>query len=367
MTLTARRPLTYTLPSGELQVAVTGGRRHAHDLFEVGVRQNPRRGFLFVSRVLGKHLAVSPAVAFQSHADLAEQLGPLDHDTLFIGLSETATALGRGVFEAHQAQHPHARGALFITTTRYRQPGTDALTFEEAHSHATTQWLHVPSSPVKRQAFLTARHVVIIDDEQSTGNTTRALLRALKERLPHLSGASVVSLTDFSPSDSWAAAPVPVRRVSLLEGVTQFTPDPTWQPVLPDVRGGAQPVTLRSGERLGVWAGEGLPTLDAAPLTVTPGQKIRVLGTGEFMYAPLHLAGLLAAAGADVTYHASTRSPVVTFGPVRSALTFPDNYGEGIPNYLYNFIHDPQETVLVCSETPAPDLCALTGGLAVTL
>ena len=33
----------------------------AEDLFQLAVRQNPQRAFLFVSKVLGKHLPISPS------------------------------------------------------------------------------------------------------------------------------------------------------------------------------------------------------------------------------------------------------------------------------------------------------------------
>jgi hypothetical protein len=37
---------------------------------------------------------------------------------------------------------------------------------------------------------------------------------------------------------------------------------------------------------------------------------------------------------------------------VTSALTFPDNYGEGIANFIYNVVPGQYDHVFVCHETP---------------
>ena len=49
--------------------------------------------------------------------------------------------------------------------------------------------------------------------------------------------------------------------------------------------------------------------------------------------------------------HATTRSPILSWGPIRHALTFPDNYGEGVANYLYNCGECSYDHVFLCHET----------------
>ena len=41
-----------------------------------------------------------------------------------------------------------------------------------------------------------------------------------------------------------------------------------------------------------------------------------------------------------------------TCGPL-SAIAFSDNYGLGIPNYVYNVAHQQFDRILICCETPA--------------
>ena len=71
------------------------------------------------------------------------------------------------------------------------------------------------------------------------------------------------------------------------------------------------------------------------------------------MHASTLLGAALEARGLDVVVQSTTRSPILTWGAVEHALTFPDNYGEGIPNFIYNVAPGQYQHVLVCHETPA--------------
>jgi len=89
--------------------------------------------------------------------------------------------------------------------------------------------------------------------------------------------------------------------------------------------------------------------------SIAPGEPVLVLGTGEFMHASTLLGAALERRGLDVMVQSTTRSPILTWGAVGHALTFPDNYGEGIPNFIYNVAPGQYRHVLVCHETPAGD------------
>lgn len=88
-------------------------------------------------------------------------------------------------------------------------------------------------------------------------------------------------------------------------------------------------------------------------INTSPGERVLVLGTGEFVWEPFLLAERLAAAGADAFYSSTTRSPIATGFAIQSAIAFTDNYGLGIPNFLYNVAHQRFDRVLLCTETPA--------------
>ncbi|WP_052351789.1 phosphoribosyltransferase domain-containing protein [Deinococcus pimensis] len=337
-------PWIHDLPCGRLTLTLTEGTLDAARLLTVGVRQNPRRGFLLLSRVLGKHLPARPGEMSLTYELLGRQVAP--DVTLVIGMAETATALGRGVFEA-MGGHADHDGRLFVTTTRYRV-APDFLTFEETHSHATAQLLHVPTEPSKREVFLSARHIAIVDDEISTGATALNLIRALAARLPALERVTVVSLKDFAPASAYEGSPVHVERRSLLRGVLSFASRPDWAPTLPDVRGEGEHRAPAGGERLGVWAGEtGTHVNEAAP-----GERVLVLGTGEYMSAAHALARRVENAGSVAWVKATTRSPVLPHGEILERAEFPDNYGQGIPNYLYRSPGETYDRVLIVAETP---------------
>lgn len=84
---------------------------------------------------------------------------------------ETAVGLGEGVFEAWLRASPNGK-ALFLHSSRYRVERVPFFEFEESHSHAPRQFLHL--SDAASALFPTARSLVLIDDEASTGNTFAA-------------------------------------------------------------------------------------------------------------------------------------------------------------------------------------------------
>jgi hypothetical protein len=48
------------------------------DLFDIAERRNPKRAFLFVSKVLGRHIPVPPSVMRQAYRQLASQFPNAD-------------------------------------------------------------------------------------------------------------------------------------------------------------------------------------------------------------------------------------------------------------------------------------------------
>lgn len=78
---------------------------------------------------------------------------------------------------------------------------------------------------------------------------------------------------------------------------------------------------------------------------------LRIVGTGEFTYLPFRLAERLERAGLDVVVQATSRSPARIGGALGTALTFTDNYGTGVPNYLYNASPADDRTSWICHET----------------
>jgi hypothetical protein len=122
-------------------------------------------------------------------------------------------------------------------------------------------------------------------------------------------------------------------------------------PSVGTIAAGEWPLSPRSDwGRLGVRNVE--DTL-APELQVKAGERILVVGTSEFVWRPFLLAERLERAGADVHFSSTSRSPIALGHAIEHALSFSDNYGLGIPNFLYNVSPSQFDRVLICSETPA--------------
>lgn len=365
------------LPTGELVVRVEDAVAPLDRLCGFAARRNPRRGFLFVSRVLGRHVPVRPARMRWAHARLAGRIEPeLPGPVLFLGLAETATGLGQGVHEAWRRRTGRT-DALFLHSTRYRLDREPLLEFREEHSHAPAHVVYRPAPPPLGRMLRRVRSVVLVDDEASTGTTFLNLARALAAVLPHLERATLAVLTDWcgpAGRDALRAAmPVPARMASLLAGRYTFTPAPGLRETAAPAAGGdgapRDALLARDHGRLGGRVHPSRVHEMARRLFRGGGERVLVLGTGEFAHPPYRLAASLERLGADVHFQATTRSPALVGHALKCALQFTDNYGDGIANWVYNVRREAYDRVLVCHETPEetldPVLLAELGAHAV--
>lgn len=366
------------LPTGRLQLRIGSGAAEVESLLGFAARANARRGFLFLSKVLGKHWPAAPSAMLAVHERLAATVPPsaAQHGpVLFIAMAETAVGLGQGVFEAWLRANP-GRAALFLHTTRYRVGDGPLIEFEEAHSHAPRQFLHQPVEPELHALLLAARTLVLVDDEASTGNTFVNLAAACRRLNPGLERVHLATITNFMGRTASAALDarfgLPVTSGALVEGEFSFAAG-----ALPPDPGAAQRFEIDADRgastafgRLGLDRALRAPELLAARLAreFAPGSRVLVLGTGEFMHASTLLGAALLRHRVAVVVQSTTRSPILTWGAVHQALSFPDNYGEGIANYLYNVAPGQYDHVLVCHETaPSAALHALAAQLNARL
>ncbi|WP_312462502.1 phosphoribosyltransferase domain-containing protein [Pantoea endophytica] len=343
-----------TLSCGTLSVTPTGGISAIDDLFEIAERRNPKRAFLFVSKVLGRHIPVAPEKMRAVYRQLAEQFPQLsDGPVLFIGMAETAVGLGAGVFDEVRQR---VSEPVYLTSTRHPQQADLLCEFKENHSHATDHLIYLPNDAQLRQRVLNARTLVMIDDEATTGNTFINLLEALRNDggLTQIEQVIAVTLTDWSGDALSARCPVPVRSVSLVQGDWhwQQDPDAALPPMPAMVLNDAATVPITGKQRWGR-LGMAAPAGDlGCAIQAQPGEKILVLGSSEFVWEPFLLAERLAAQGAEVKYSSTTRSPIATGFAIESAIAFGDNYGLGIANFVYNVAHQQFDRILLCIETP---------------
>ncbi len=335
------------LQTGELHIT-TEQPQQLLRLSGFGSRANKKRGFVFVSKVLGKHVPARPQQMQTAQRELAELLLARlsQRPTLLIGFAETATGLGFGVFE--QLQQAGFALAFYLHTTRYRLAQDLWLDFQEEHSHATEHLLYQPQDAGLRAQLARVENLVLIDDEFSTGKTVQNLLRALQPHLPALRQVYAAALL------SWLPAPLMgIECLNLHQGRFNFNEySVTWvDNTAASVA--QQPVCLDwllpcNFGRLGIqnFAPDYASWTDWRSLR---NKRVLVLGTGEFMHPAYGLGRFLEAQGVDVWVQSSTRSPLNVDADISNSLIFLDNYHEKVKNYLYNL--DFYDSILLCVET----------------
>lgn len=226
------------------------------DLVGVAARRNPRRAHLLVSTVLGKHIAVDPAVVAATGRLLGEMVaatiglihsardwrGPaqsavrdgrpdllleaLDQElaeraptaVLILGFAETATGLGHLVAD-------QLRADCYLHSTRRAVAGVMvAGRFEEGHSHATSHLL----LPVPAELLDDADLLVLVDDELSTGRTAMGTIEQAHGRRPR-ARYILASLVDLRSVENEAEMDVLAKRlgcridvVSLVRGAVEL-------------------------------------------------------------------------------------------------------------------------------------------------
>ena len=319
------------------------------DLLGFAERINPKRAFLFVSKVLGRHIPVSPHIMRHAFTDLAKLVpDDLPEPVLVIGMAETAVGLGAGVHQVLQQRYPEA---IYVTTTRHPVHGAPLLArFLEEHSHAQDQLLYGSPDAELQQQILNSKSIVLVDDEASTGKTFVNLIHALQQAgLNQISHVVTATLADWSSGIH--IADLNCQSVALMTGKWQW-------------RDAEHPIQINMPKvdtvAFGAFATLAEPTWGRLPiqdsgahirLAVQPDERILVLGSGEYVWSSFLLAEYLQQQGADVRFSAITRSPIAVGHAIQSALVFSDNYGLGIQNFVYNINPQDYDRVLITVET----------------
>lgn len=383
-------------------------------LFDVAARINKKRPFLFVSKVLGKHLAVQPKVPLLTGALLAmrfaeetlqqshpytekavqaikSQQGFAILDTiwehpislpdkhLIIGFAETATALGHAFFRACDDQ------ASYIHTTRENICGMEPIIrFEEEHSHATSHRLYTENDNL----FMEHQHIILVDDEISTGKTNLNIIDQLKIAYPHLVHFTVVSILDWRNEDQRTAYEEQAKRlgitlnvVSLMAGEMavegaveeqeEFAKRESRPVQVEELKRGLPSVlSYHSFSENGTictspyYSGTGrfslkkeeerrfeqeVEVVSSALREKRTGGKVLVIGTGECMYVPMQIAARL---GENVYFQSTTRSPIYAHEEtlIYNKFRFESPENAGVTNYLYNIPDGHYQEIIIVLE-----------------
>ena len=378
------------------------------DLLGFAQRINPKRAFLFVSKVLGRHIPVAPSTMRHAFTELANLVpNDLPQPMLVIGMAETAVGLSAGVHQALQTRYPQA---LLLNSTRHAQHddnSTETLltTFSEDHSHASQHLIYQSSDTVTKAQLLATKTLIMVDDEASTGNTCINVVTALRNAgLTQLETVHLTTLVDWSldqkKTDETVDHATPERmaarltgidfhRHHLLSGAWQWTDAPNPEPItMPSVD-----TTAAGSQVLGNTGNWGrFPTPDSTEgfdsyLTsfqtafkkfssqknfheASLPQKVLVLGSNEFVWLPFLLAEWLEtqvqkqdSTLSTVNFSALTRSPIALGGAITTMLSFSDNYGLGMTNFAYNVEPNDWDLIVLCVETSADSVDDMWKGL----
>lgn len=232
-------------------------------LFQLATRINKKRSFLFVSKVLGKHLAVDPKVclltgyllamrymemvhrhmdpriwavvdAIKTNKNVSDMLRSLEENPIIlprpvtcVGFAETATALGHAVFAAFKNK------VRYIHTTREQiENMTSVIHFEEEHSHATSHRVYA----LEHHFFNDNNETILVDDEITTGKTAINIIRTMKAAYPAKKAFTIVSILDWrTPEDCERyrelekELDITIHSVSLVDGTIHVTGQPILQ------------------------------------------------------------------------------------------------------------------------------------------
>ncbi len=323
---------------------------------------NPRRSYLLMNPLQGKHIPVSPSKTMALAGALGELLLQQAGEAgLVIGFAETATALGA------LAALRFPEETLYLHTTRETLSSGNRIHFFEEHSHAADQQLE--SSCFENRSYET---VIMIDDEISTGKTIRNIIRALKERFPSLENTRFVvgSVINRMPQTTREEmAQEEIRFVSLVDlqedymeeavrHITAFDPQPICgtgaeyeehlSPVsIPNLRLPMTVGEMKRQLRRFARALSGYLQADEGSLLL--------LGTEECMTPAIYTGAFIEQTlpGAAVFSHSTTRSPIGICHspgyPCRSGYSLHSFYETERRTFLYNLSRYDRAAVITDS------------------
>ncbi len=313
-------------------------------LVDYSSRINKKRGFFFVSKVLGKHIPSKPSLMKTIYKEMAELIPRSKKKTLFVGFAEAATALGQGVFEVL-----NLKDSFYMHSSRFKTSHKVLLSFKEEHSHAPSHIFYVPEDEALQDLLKNITRIILIDDEVTTGNTANNLIQAFQKVLPKVEEYALVSILDWSREKY-----LNFEIYSLYKG--NFSFEKNDKEFYSNIKSEAKDIHSLENIIPYNFARYATKKLDInvkkhVDLNALKSKKVLVLGTSEFMYAPYLLAQYLEDNGIETYFQATTRSPINIDGIITSKISFKDNYFENIDNFLYNVLDREYDKVIICYET----------------
>ncbi|MGL4453050.1 MAG: phosphoribosyltransferase domain-containing protein [Sarcina sp.] len=375
-----------------------------NDLIVMASRaNNEKRNFLFVSKILGKHIEVNPDVCkgigyilasliceknkntelivsnFKNHNNNLGKLLNTNYmckeKVCVLGFAETATGLGMAVASA-------IKDSFYLTTTRENIISLNSiLKFEEEHSHATTHKCYLENL----KSLTSSDRIVLVDDEITTGKSMLNIIKELKQ-VTGIDKYSILSVLDWRNDEYLslyenfkADNEVEIEVLSLISGIIKNDDETIYYDSdilelkekvdVKDISGILDRVIYETKEnkeesyicntgRFGI-SYDDIVNLEkqcekiAKVINKEIGykKKVLVLGHGENIYIPSRIAAYL---DGEIKFKSTTRSPIYCKNeigyPVKEKMFF---YDRGVKYYFYNKseIEEKFDEIIFLTET----------------
>jgi hypothetical protein len=353
------------LTTGHLDVQVEQSDYAMSVLLEFASRENPKRSFLFLSKVLGKYIPCLPSAIRKTHHELNKKIR-INGNCLVLGIAETATGLGAGVADTLSRNSPY--NVYYSQTTRFDCNEKIAFEIFESHSHAPQHLIYDMGENID---ISTITEVVLVDDEISTGQTLNQITLGIANYLPNLQRVHWASLVNWMPEKTQAIFSGMSNRItihfhSLLRGEYRFSrTNSKFIQLPPSTATGLSKLRCRTDiGRMGTT----MAKLNCHTFYSPGGQKIVpeelpktaayvVVGSGEFNYQPFLFAEAMESVGLNVLVQSTGRSPISQGGSILSKLKFYDS-GNKANYYLYN-LPENRTPILLYENREQFDHCPL--------
>lgn len=325
---------------------------------------NPKRDYLFVNKLQCKHIPCSPIAMIKMCEELASQVNyHMEYDVenmymdsiLVVAFAETATGIGNIV-----AGMLNDCAYIMQTTREELQNGKQIITFEEEHSHATTQKLMTYNkSPLDLNKF---KYVLFVEDEISTGNTILNFINAMSSVNSKLKYgvASICNWQDYEHRmvfrkkgiDTFALIRGDLRDVDMKMGISDDMITEHKCKCGGNCGSSVHEATRNKidmysnyfeNQRLGHNKDVNINDFKELIEYLKGYDTIRIIGTEEFMSIPILIGAELERLGKEVICHATTRSKI----DVLNISKF-DGEASGIKarHYLHSFYNEERDTYI---------------------
>ena len=216
------RRLSYSLSRGQLDLTIRHELEPFENLLGVAERINPKRAFLFVSKVTGRYVPTSLSEMIRTTALLASQVPPclLEGATTVLSLSETA--LGLGTLVHNYFKNTYKLSLVNCYTSRHKYVAQLRSQFVEPHSHIPHHNVHYSYDGQVNSAIDNTETLVLVDDEITTGDTLKNLYKSLNLR--NVRRVIILSIADWSGKNTFDWEGVEVHNFSLITGEYTWTP-----------------------------------------------------------------------------------------------------------------------------------------------